>query len=126
MQVANYNGQNVMNERVKEGDMVVVPQFFPAIIRAGNNGLEFVAFRRSGTPIKSHFAVAKSVLQDMPLVIMSQIYQSSLEEAEQLKNNRGTQAILLPPSARFRDGIFFIYIYTYTSVRLFVYACMSV
>ncbi|KAL3531231.1 hypothetical protein ACH5RR_010553 [Cinchona calisaya] len=95
VETVNYNGQNVMNDRVNEGDMIVVPQFFATTIKAGSNGLEFVAFKTSGSPTKSPLVGYTSVLRALPLDVVEHSYQVSPDEAQQLKLNRGGESILL-------------------------------
>ena len=66
VQVVSNNGQAVMDEQVKHGDLFVVPQFFSTTARAGKTGFEWVAFKTNKSPMKSPVAGYTSVLRAMP------------------------------------------------------------
>jgi hypothetical protein len=91
-------GNTIMNERVRQGDMFVIPQFYATLMRAGNNGFEWVSFKSSSQPIKSPMAGSISVMRAMPIDVISNAYQISPREAEQLKMNRDPQSMLLSPT----------------------------
>ncbi|KAJ6681207.1 11S GLOBULIN SEED STORAGE PROTEIN 2-LIKE [Salix koriyanagi] len=44
-QIVDERGNTIMNERVREGEMFVIPQFYATLMRAGNNGFEWVSFK---------------------------------------------------------------------------------
>lgn len=104
VEAVNHNGQTVMNDRVNEGDMVVVPQFFGSTIKAGSNGFEFVAVKTTASPMTSPLAGYTSVLRALPLDVVRHSYQASPGEAQQLKLNRGAESILLSSSQHRGDG----------------------
>lgn len=103
VQAVNNNGRTVMKDNVKEGDMVVVPQFFAATIRAGRTGFEWVAVKTTASPMESPLAGYTSVLRALPLEVVARSYRASPGEAQQLKLNRGGESILLS-SSRQRGG----------------------
>ena len=47
IQVSNGDGRRVFNEEVHRGSFILVPQFFPLIKVAGEEGLEMVSFLTS-------------------------------------------------------------------------------
>ncbi|KAJ6920653.1 hypothetical protein NC651_014291 [Populus alba x Populus x berolinensis] len=97
-QVVDERGNTIMNERVRQGDMFVIPQFYATLMRAGNNGFEWVSFKSSSQPMKSPMAGSISVMRAMPIDVISNAYQISPREAEQLKMNRDPQTMLLSPA----------------------------
>uniref|UniRef100_B9H8M2 Cupin type-1 domain-containing protein n=1 Tax=Populus trichocarpa TaxID=3694 RepID=B9H8M2_POPTR len=97
-QVVDERGNTIMKERVRQGDMFVIPQFYATLMRAGNNGFEWVSFKSSSQPIKSPMAGSISVMRAMPIDVISNAYQISPREAEQLKMNRDPQSMLLSPT----------------------------
>ncbi|KAL7198578.1 hypothetical protein ACSBR2_020964 [Camellia fascicularis] len=94
VQIVDNRGQNVMNDRVNEDEMFVIPQYFAATMRAGTNGLEFLSFRTNGSPLKSTVGGYTSVLRAMPLEVITNAYQMSPSQAEGLKFNTGRQTYL--------------------------------
>ncbi|KDP26533.1 hypothetical protein JCGZ_17691 [Jatropha curcas] len=100
IQIVDDSGNTVMDERVKEGDMFVIPQFYAALGRAGENGFEYVTFKTSSQPIKSPLAGYTSVMRAMPLDVLMNSYRMSPSEAHQVKRNRDPQSMLFTPTSR--------------------------
>ncbi|XP_018632829.2 11S globulin seed storage protein 2-like [Nicotiana tomentosiformis] len=100
VQVVDHSGQQVMNDRVNQGEMFVVPQYFVSTVRAGQNGLEFVVWRTSSEPMNSQLAGYTSVIRAMPIEVLTNAYQISPNEAQRLKTNRGGESFLLSPQRR--------------------------
>ncbi|KAF3612943.1 hypothetical protein FXO38_36530 [Capsicum annuum] len=44
MQVADHRGQAVLDEQVREGRFIVVPQNYAIVKQAGNEGCEWITF----------------------------------------------------------------------------------
>ncbi|PWA38856.1 11-S seed storage protein, conserved site-containing protein [Artemisia annua] len=82
---------------VKQGDIFVVPQFFATTARAGQNGFEWVAFKTNKSPMKSPVAGYTSVFRAMPIEVITNTYDVSPSQAQNLKTNRETESILLSP-----------------------------
>ncbi|KAK2989488.1 hypothetical protein RJ640_019587 [Escallonia rubra] len=100
VQVVGSNGQTVLNERVNRGNMFVVPQFYASTVRAGRDGFEWVTFKTTGSPMSSPLAGYTSVFRAMPLQVITNSYQISPSEAQNLKLSRGGQSYLLSPGRR--------------------------
>ncbi|XP_041006000.1 11S globulin seed storage protein 2-like [Juglans microcarpa x Juglans regia] len=98
VQIVDDNGNNVFDERVKRGDVFVIPQFFAVTSKAGNDGFEYVTIKTSGQPMKSPMAGYTSVIKAMPIDVLANAYQMSLRDAQNLKNSRGHQSFLLSSS----------------------------
>lgn len=100
VQVVDHTGQQVMNDRVNQGEMFVVPQYFASTLRAGQNGFEWVVLRTSSQPMNSQLAGYTSVIRAMPVEVLTNAYQISPNEAQRLKMNRGGESLLLSPQRR--------------------------
>lgn len=97
VQVVGDNGELVMDDRVSEGEMYVIPQLFASTCKSGDNGFEYVAFLTTSTPIKSPIVGYTSVFRAMPLQVISNSYKISISEAQQLKYGRKHESVFLTP-----------------------------
>ena len=100
VQIVDHRGEDVMNDKVSQGEMFVVPQFYASTMRAGSNGVEWVSFKTTGSPMKSPVAGYTSVMRAMPLEVITNSYQVSPSEAQNLKYNRGRETFLASPRRR--------------------------
>ncbi|KAL3849963.1 hypothetical protein ACJIZ3_011845 [Penstemon smallii] len=100
VEIVNHSGRTMMNDRVNKGHMFVIPQYYTSTARAGNNGFEWVAFKTTGSPMRSPLAGYTSVIRAMPLQVLTNAYQISPKQAQGLKVNRGGQSFLLSSSKR--------------------------
>ncbi|KAL2934740.1 11S globulin seed storage protein 2 [Bienertia sinuspersici] len=96
IQVVESNGETVMDDKVREGEMFVIPQFYAVTARAGSNGFEYVSFKTTSSPMKSPLVGYTSVFRAMPLQVLTNAYQVSPSQAQQLKYNREHQTFFLP------------------------------
>ncbi|XP_010046000.2 11S globulin seed storage protein 2 [Eucalyptus grandis] len=103
VQIVGQNGQNVFDEQASEGSMFVIPQFFTSIIRAGNSGFEWISFKTSSQPMKSPLAGYTSVFRALPIQVITNSFQMSPRDAQELKYNREHQTFLLSPSRQSRS-----------------------
>ena len=97
MQVVGSSGRTLMDERVREGEMFVIPQYFASTCRAGSNGFEYVAFKTTSSPMKSPVVGYTSVFRAMPVQVLTNSYMISPSEAQKLKFNREHQTFFLSP-----------------------------
>ncbi|KAL9239735.1 hypothetical protein vseg_014029 [Gypsophila vaccaria] len=97
IQVVGNNGETIMDDNVREGEMFVIPQFFTSTCRAGSNGFEYVSFKTTSSPMKSPLVGYTSVFRAMPLQVISNAYQISPSEAQELKFGRQHQTFFLSP-----------------------------
>ncbi|XP_042518522.1 11S globulin seed storage protein 2-like [Macadamia integrifolia] len=100
VQVVGNNGQRLLDDRVNEGDIFTVPQYFAATFRAGSEGVEWVAFRTSALPISNPVAGSTSVFRGMPAQVIAESYGIGLQEAQNIKYGRQQHTLLLPPGRR--------------------------
>lgn len=88
IQVVGNRGNSVFNDQVQQGQLIIVPQNFVLIKKAGNEGLEWVAFKTNDNAITSQIAGRISAIRGMPEEVLMNSYQISREEARNLKSNR--------------------------------------
>ncbi|KAL5990585.1 hypothetical protein ACLOJK_011487 [Asimina triloba] len=99
VQVAGPNGQTVCDATVKEGDMLVIPQYFVVMKKAGDRGCEWVSFKTSPLPMKNPLVGKASSFNGMPASVLRNAYEKlTYEEARQLKRNRQQFLMFLPPT----------------------------
>ncbi|CAK9323542.1 unnamed protein product [Citrullus colocynthis] len=103
IQISDDYGNQVFNERVSRGNMFVIPQFYPALARAGQEGFEWVTFKTSNQPMKSPVAGYTSFFRALPLQLLEQSFQITTAEAQQLKQTRRQHTFLFPPSSSSRS-----------------------
>ncbi|KAL7198576.1 hypothetical protein ACSBR2_020962 [Camellia fascicularis] len=101
MQIADHRGQSVLNERIEEGQMVVVPQNFVVVKQAGSDGFEWVALKTNERAIFSTLAGHTSALRAIPVDVLANAYQISRDEAMKLKRRRD-ESIMFEASSRSR------------------------
>ncbi|XP_038888146.1 11S globulin seed storage protein 2-like [Benincasa hispida] len=99
IQISDDYGNQVFNERVSRGNMFVIPQFYPALARAGQEGFEWVTFKTSNQPMKSPVVGYTSFFRALPLQLLEQAFQITTAEAQQLKQTRRQHTFLFPPSS---------------------------
>ncbi|THG02593.1 hypothetical protein TEA_003148 [Camellia sinensis var. sinensis] len=99
MQIVDHRGQSVFNERIQEGQMVVVPQNFVVVKQAGRDGFEWVALKTNERAIFSTLAGHTSALRAIPVDVLANAYQISRDEAMKLKRRRD-ESIMFEASAR--------------------------
>lgn len=103
VQIVGQNGQNVFDEQVSKGNMFVIPQFFASVARAGDSGFEWISFKTSSQPTKSPLAGSTSVFRALPIQVITNSFQMSPRDAQELKYNREHETFLLSPSRRGRS-----------------------
>ena len=99
MQIVDQRGQAVFNDRIREGQLVVVPQNFVVMKQAGNEGFEWVAMKTHENAMFNTLAGRTSALRAMPLDVLANSYQISQSEARRLKMGR-EETIMFEPSSR--------------------------
>ena len=100
IQVVQQQGQNVFNEEVQQGQVLIIPQNFAALIKARDSGFEYVAIKTHENAMINTLAGNLSLLRAMPLQVISSAYQVSNNQARQLKHNRQESTIAPPGSSR--------------------------
>ena len=70
VQIIDHSGQNIMNDRVRQGDMFVVPRCYATSMKAGRDDIEWLTFRTTGLPMRSPVAGYTLVFRAMCLSTM--------------------------------------------------------
>ncbi|KNA21073.1 hypothetical protein SOVF_046580 [Spinacia oleracea] len=96
VQIANHQGQLVFDDMVQEGQLLVVPQNFVVLKRAGREGLEWVAFLTNDNAMSSPLAGRISAIRGMPIEVVMNSYGLSREEAQRLKYGRQELSVFSP------------------------------
>ncbi|KAF7152080.1 hypothetical protein RHSIM_Rhsim01G0263300 [Rhododendron simsii] len=101
VQIVDHRGQSVFNDRIREGQLVVIPQNFVVTKQAGNDGFEWVAFTTHENAMFSTLAGRTSALRAMPVDVLANAYQISRDEARRLKLSREETVLM---ESRSRSG----------------------
>ncbi|KAK6929775.1 Cupin 1 [Dillenia turbinata] len=96
VQVVGPAGQSVFNGQVRERQVLVVPQNFAVMKKAGNQGLEWITFQTNDNAMSSQLAGRLSVLRSMPVEVLMNSYDISRDEARSVKYNREELTVLSP------------------------------
>ncbi|URE26691.1 glutelin [Musa troglodytarum] len=87
VQVVGHRGQTVFVGELRQGQLLVVPQYFAMMFQAQRETFEWVS-------IKTNDNAMTSALRGMPVEVLMNSYCISREEAMQLKFNRGNELAL--------------------------------
>ena len=98
IQVAGNAGRSMFDGQVQEGQLIVIPQNFALIKKAGSQGLEWIAFKTNDNAITSPLAGRLSAIRSMPEEVLMNSYDISREEARNLKFNREELTVFGPGS----------------------------
>nr|P83004.1 RecName: Full=13S globulin basic chain [Fagopyrum esculentum] len=94
VQVVGDEGNKVFDDEVKQGQLIIVPQYFAVIKKAGNQGFEYVAFKTNDNAMINPLVGRLSAFRAIPEEVLRSSFQISSEEAEELKYGR-QEALLL-------------------------------
>ncbi|GAV66345.1 Cupin_1 domain-containing protein, partial [Cephalotus follicularis] len=99
VQIVDHSGQQIFNDQVKEGQLVVVPQNYAVIKRASNEGFEWIAFKTNDNAMTNQLAGRVSTLRALPEEVLMNSFRISRDEARSVKFNR-EEATVFSPSSR--------------------------
>nr|O23878.1 RecName: Full=13S globulin seed storage protein 1; AltName: Full=Legumin-like protein 1; Contains: RecName: Full=13S globulin seed storage protein 1 acidic chain; Contains: RecName: Full=13S globulin seed storage protein 1 basic chain; Flags: Precursor [Fagopyrum esculentum]BAA21758.1 legumin-like protein [Fagopyrum esculentum] len=100
VQVVGDEGRSVFDDNVQRGQILVVPQGFAVVLKAGREGLEWVELKNDDNAITSPIAGKTSVLRAIPVEVLANSYDISTKEAFRLKNGRQEVEVFLPFQSR--------------------------
>nr|BAO50869.1 13S globulin [Fagopyrum esculentum] len=100
VQVVGDGGEAVFDDVVKRGQILVVPQGFAVVVKAGGEGLEWVELRTNDNVVSSPIAGRTSVLSSIPAEVLAKAYGISEGQAFKLKNARKEVGIFRPFESR--------------------------
>ncbi|KAF9607887.1 hypothetical protein IFM89_003591 [Coptis chinensis] len=102
--VGNYQ-QPIYDGELRQGQLLVVPQNFAVVRRAGNQGFEWVSFKTNDNAMITPLAGKNSALRALPEGVLMNAFQISSEEARRLKYNREEKEIFAPRNEQFEGVI---------------------
>ncbi|KAJ8425294.1 hypothetical protein Cgig2_018998 [Carnegiea gigantea] len=88
----------VFDGEVREGQLLVIPQNYVSLARAGEEGFEWITFMTSDNAMFSPLAGRVSVMRGIPEEVLMNMFMISREDAQRLKYNRPEMTILSPRS----------------------------
>uniref|UniRef100_A0ACD5ZRQ4 Uncharacterized protein n=1 Tax=Avena sativa TaxID=4498 RepID=A0ACD5ZRQ4_AVESA len=97
VQVVNNNGQTVFNDRLRHGQLLIVPQHYVVLKKAEREGCQYISFKTNPNSMVSHIAGKSSILRAFPVDVLANAYRISRQEARNLKNNRGEEFGVFAP-----------------------------
>nr|XP_043612243.1 11S globulin seed storage protein G3-like [Erigeron canadensis] len=100
VQIVNHEGNSVFDDELNQGQVVVIPQNFAVIKRAGQQGARWVSFRTNENAMISNLAGRLSAIRSMPVGVVANSYQISVQEAQRLKYNQPETVLLTPGYSR--------------------------
>ncbi|KAL9240308.1 hypothetical protein vseg_014544 [Gypsophila vaccaria] len=104
IQVVNHEGRLVFDDTVNEGQLLVIPQNFAVVKRAGREGLEWVSFLTNDESLINPLAGRISAIRGMPEEVVMNAYGVSRDEAKSLKYSRPELTVFSPSSRADRRG----------------------
>ncbi|KAL1816769.1 hypothetical protein DCAR_0521159 [Daucus carota subsp. sativus] len=96
IQIVNNQGQQVFNERLQKGQLVLVPQNFAVMIQAGSQGFRWVSFKTNDNAMITPIAGRGSVFRGLPVSVLANILQISEEQASNLKYSNAETMLFVP------------------------------
>uniref|UniRef100_A0ACD5W4W3 Uncharacterized protein n=1 Tax=Avena sativa TaxID=4498 RepID=A0ACD5W4W3_AVESA len=97
VQVVNNNGQTVFSDRLRQGQLLIVPQHYIVLKKAEREGCQYISFKTNPNSMVSHIAGKSSILRALPVDVLANAYRISRQEARNLKNNRGEESGVFSP-----------------------------
>ena len=97
VQIVNNEGNSVFDNELREGQVVVIPQNYAVVKKAGQQGCRWVSFKTNDNAMISNLAGRVSAIRSMPVHVVANSYQMPIEDAQRLKFSQD-QTVLLSPS----------------------------
>ncbi|XP_077227266.1 cocosin 1-like [Tasmannia lanceolata] len=98
VQVVGNQGNAVYDGELRQGQLLIIPQMFAVVKQAGNDGLEWIAFKTNDNAMTNPIVGKTSALRGMPEEVIMNSYRISREDARRLKYNRDQEMQILSPS----------------------------
>lgn len=102
IQIVNNAGESVFDDELREGQVVVIPQNFAVIKRAGEQGSRWISFKTNDNAMIANLAGRVSAIRSMPVDVVANAYQLSRNDAQKLKFSQ-QESLLLSPSSYSRS-----------------------
>ncbi|XP_054805474.1 13S globulin basic chain-like [Prosopis cineraria] len=95
IQVVAENGVKVFDGEVRKGQILIVPQHFVVVKKAGGEGFGWIAVKTNDNPMMNALAGELSLIRSMPEAVLMHSYLLSREQVKELKKRR--ELTLLSP-----------------------------
>ncbi|KAI3742681.1 hypothetical protein L1987_60374 [Smallanthus sonchifolius] len=99
VQIVNNEGNSVFDNELREGQVVVIPQNFAVIKRAGEQGARWVSFKTNDNAMIANLAGRVSAISSLPVDVVANSYQLSRDDAQKLKFSQ-RETVLFNPGYR--------------------------
>lgn len=100
VQIVNNAGESVFDDELREGQVVVIPQNFAVIKRAGEQGARWISFKTNDNAMIANLAGRVSAIRSMPVDVVANAYQLSRDDAQRLKFSQQESQLLSPSFSR--------------------------
>ncbi|XP_065850698.1 11S globulin seed storage protein Ana o 2.0101-like [Euphorbia lathyris] len=94
IQVVDDNGKNVFDGIVKEGQLLLVPHSFLMAEQAKSEIVEYITFKTNGNPITSELTGRNSIINCLPLEVLTNAFEINKEEAKKVKLGRNETSLV--------------------------------
>ncbi|KAI3787823.1 hypothetical protein L2E82_00278 [Cichorium intybus] len=102
VQIVNNAGESVFDDELREGQVVVIPQNFAVIKRAGEQGSRWISFKTNDNAMIANLAGRVSAIRSLPVDVVANAYQLSRNDAQRLKFSQ-QESLLFSPSSYSRS-----------------------
>ncbi|CAN6331265.1 unnamed protein product [Urochloa humidicola] len=89
LQVVDNRGIAVFNGTLRQGQPLVIPQYYVALAQAGKDGAQYVVFKTNAKPLVRYIAGWGSVLRGFPVGVIMAAYNVNTSDATEIKNSGG-------------------------------------
>ncbi|CAL4910547.1 unnamed protein product [Urochloa decumbens] len=89
LQVVDNRGVAVFDGVLRQGQPLVIPQYYVALAQAGKDGAQYVVFKTDAYPVTHYIAGWGSVLRSFPVGVIAAAYNVSTTDALKIKNSGG-------------------------------------
>ncbi|KAK9061184.1 hypothetical protein SSX86_018364 [Deinandra increscens subsp. villosa] len=96
VQIVNNEGNSVFDDELREGQVVVIPQNFAVIKRAGEQGSRWISFKTNDNAMISNLAGRVSAISSLPVDVVANSYQMSRDDAQRLKFSQRETVLFSP------------------------------
>lgn len=86
-QIVDENGNTLLDNEVRQGQLFVIPQNHAVLTKAGNEGFEYIAFKTNENAQSATLVGKLSLFGALPESVLANAFQVSREEAKNLKYN---------------------------------------
>jgi hypothetical protein len=89
VQVVDNRGVAVFNGVLRQGQPLVVPEYYVFLAEAEKDGDQYVVFKTNANPVLNRIAGRGSVLRALPVGVIAAAYNVSTSDAVKIKNSGG-------------------------------------